>query len=79
MLASVESAIDSKLKSIQEAQDQENLTKTYLQGLVSEMTGKKPTPTLSSANVSAQGTTPPVPTLAQIMERVKKGGGLNNI
>ena len=78
VLASVESAIDSKLKSIQEAQDQENLTKTYLQGLVSEMTGKKPTPTLSSANVSAQGTTPPVPTLAQIMECVKKGGGLNN-
>ena len=79
MLTLVESAIYFKLKSIQEAQNQENLTKTYLQGLVSEMNGKKPTPTLSFANVAAQGTTPPVPTLAQIMECVKKGGGLNNI
>ena len=81
VLASVESAIDSKLKAIQETQLQENMTKAYIQGVVSEMTGKKPaTIAASTGAVPAQTTTPPpVPSLTQIMERVKNSGGPHSI
>jgi len=75
VLASVQSSIDSKLKAIQETQMQENMTKVYVQGVGSEMTGNKPVQTISTGVVAAQTTPPSVPSLTQIMERVKKSGG----
>ena len=73
ILASVESAIDNKFKAVHENQQQENLTRAYIQGVITEMTGRKPpNASASAAGVSAQGTlSPQIPSLTQIMERVK--------
>ena len=71
VLASVEAAIDNKLKAVKETQQQEDITKAYIQGVISEMTGKKP-PQASTSSVSSLSlTAPPVPSLTQIMERVQ--------
>ena len=73
VMASVDAALENRLKAAQEAEMNDNRTKAYIQGLITEtMTGKKMSGNVQPASVStveAQAHT--IPSLTQIMERVK--------
>ena len=73
VMASVDAALEARLQAAKEAEFNENMTKAYIQGLVTEtMTGKRPSVPSQSTSVSTVGAqAQPVPSLTQIMERVK--------